>query len=187
MSATDILFPKIKLRHLPFIFSWAFLGAGIAGTYGIIHDQITYSLSQEYFTKFKFLQFHHTDFGFPVRFHVAEVGFLATWWVGFVAGWFLARYSIQYFSPKLAIKYVLQGFGIILGFAFLFGLWGFLFGFFWLSPNHLDSWRDFQTGLDIIDVRSFALVGYIHNCGYLGALFGLVLAMFYLKRIRNSP
>jgi hypothetical protein len=29
----------------------------IAGLYGIIHDQITYSISPEYFTKFKYRQF----------------------------------------------------------------------------------------------------------------------------------
>lgn len=29
----------------------------IAGFYGILHDQLTYTISSEYFTKFKFYQF----------------------------------------------------------------------------------------------------------------------------------
>ena len=46
---------------------YAVVGALIAGVYGVFHDQITYSISPEYFTRLKFLQFHYADFGFPAR------------------------------------------------------------------------------------------------------------------------
>ena len=68
---------------------YALMGALIAGLYGVVHDQITYSMSPEYFTRVKFFQFHYADFGLPPRSFVAEIGFLATWWVGLIAGWFL--------------------------------------------------------------------------------------------------
>ncbi len=29
----------------------------LGGIYGILHDQLTYTLSEEYYTKFKFIQF----------------------------------------------------------------------------------------------------------------------------------
>jgi hypothetical protein len=183
----DILYPKIKLKQLPLILVLALLGALMAGIYGIIHDQITYSISEEYFTKFKFYQFSYTDFGYSPRIRVIEIGFLATWWVGLIAGWFLARYAIQHFSAKLTIKYVLQGFAMILICAFLFGLFGFLFGFYWLHGKHLDSWHDWEADWGVIDLRSFAIVGYVHNSGYLGALVGLIGGMIYLRRLRNSP
>src|ERR1043166_5997270 len=56
---------------------YALLGALLAGTYGVVHDQVTYSISAEYFTRLKFSQFQRADFGFPPRVFVAEIGFLA--------------------------------------------------------------------------------------------------------------
>ena len=40
-----------------------FLPAAVltAGLFGMIHDQISYSVSDEYFTKFKFIQFQLLD------------------------------------------------------------------------------------------------------------------------------
>ena len=60
------------------MFGFAVTGALIAGAYGILHDQITYTISPEYFTKLKFEQFHYANFGLPRRVFVGEVGFLAT-------------------------------------------------------------------------------------------------------------
>jgi hypothetical protein len=63
----------------------------IAGVYGIIHDQITYTISPEYYTKFKFIQFgfiheeDHTILARP-RLVVSQIVFLATWWMGLPIG-----------------------------------------------------------------------------------------------------
>lgn len=182
----DIFFPRISLKQLPILLALAALGAVIAGAYGIIHDQITYSISQEYFTKFKFRQFSHTDFGFPVRVRVAEIGFLATWWVGFIAGWFLARYAVRHLPPNRVIGHVLTGFWMILGCALISGFLGWAAGFYWLRGDHLDSWEDWQLRLNLTDLRNFAIVGYIHGGGYLGALLGLIAGIFYLKK-KSGP
>jgi hypothetical protein len=37
----------------------------LAGVYGILHDQLTYTISPEYNTKFKFYQFGLLDEGMP--------------------------------------------------------------------------------------------------------------------------
>jgi len=51
--------------------------------YGIIHDQITYSISPEYYTKFKFYQFglikSPNDFVHNPRQMAIIVGIMATW------------------------------------------------------------------------------------------------------------
>jgi hypothetical protein len=39
-----LLYPKIRLGPLPAMLRYAVVGAFIAGIYGIIHDQITYSI-----------------------------------------------------------------------------------------------------------------------------------------------
>src|SRR5436190_2711279 len=95
----NILYPRLALSSLPMLISCAVLGALIAGCYGIVHDQITYSISSEYFTKVKFAQFHYADFGWPKRIFVAEIGFLASWWVGLFAGWFIGRVAIGSATP----------------------------------------------------------------------------------------
>ena len=74
----NIFYPNLRWRWLLPMLGYALLGSLLAGVYGIIHDQITYSISPEYFTRLKFSQFHYADFGFPPRVFVAEIGFLAT-------------------------------------------------------------------------------------------------------------
>ena len=63
---------------------YAALGSLFAGAYGVLHDQVTYSICPEYFTRLKFSQFNFANFGLSPRIFVAEIGFLATCWVGFV-------------------------------------------------------------------------------------------------------
>src|SRR4051812_43372696 len=104
------LYPRIALRNLPLMFGISFAGALIAGAYGILHDQVTYTLSEEYFTKFKAVQFRWADLGWPRRVFVSEVGFLATWWVGFIAGWFLARVTVPYVPRTIALRRCFAGF-----------------------------------------------------------------------------
>ncbi len=187
MSVLDFIIPRIPVRQIPGMFRLALLGALIAGTYGIIHDQVTYTLSNEYFTKFKFQQFHHIDFGFPVRIHVAEIGFLATWWVGFFSGWFISRQATPSYSAGPATNHVLRGFAIILGCAFLGGLFGFVLGYFTLTGSNLNDWADWQLVNGVVDLRNFALVGYIHDFGYIGVLIGFITAIFYVRNSKPVP
>ena len=70
----NILYPKIRWASLPAMLGYAGLGAVLAGLYGILHDEITYTISPEYFTRLKFYQFDYADFGLPPRVLVAEIG-----------------------------------------------------------------------------------------------------------------
>lgn len=85
------LVPRFNTKLLVQILLVACCGSLFAGIYGILHDQVTYTLAPEYFTRFKFTQFSYANFGLSDRLFVAIIGVLATWWVGFVAAWFLAR------------------------------------------------------------------------------------------------
>ncbi len=164
------------------MFGVAVMGALIAGAYGILHDQITYTISPEYFTKLKFEQFHYANFGFPRRVFVGEVGFLATWWVGFVAAWFLARLSVPTWPIRKALQYTLAGFGIIFASAMLAGVIGGVLGYYRRSNSDFSGWQDYAVMNGVRDLPAFVNVAYIHNAGYLGALAGLIAALGYLKR-----
>jgi len=181
----SILIPKFPLSLLPAMLGYAALGALVAGLYGVVHDEITYSISPEYFTRLKFLQFRCADFGLPSRVFVAEIGFLATWWVGFIAGWFLARVAVPSFPPAEARPLCFQGFAIILVCAAVASVVGFVLGLL-RGPNaDLSAWQGFASTRGVVDLPSFVRVAYIHNAGYLGGLVGLVIALirlWWLKR-----
>ncbi|MCU0748882.1 MAG: hypothetical protein MUF13_04975 [Akkermansiaceae bacterium] len=162
----------------------ACLGAGIAGIYGVIHDQITYTISEEYFTRLKFDQFRYADFGLHPRVFVAEIGFLATWWVGFFSAWFLARIAVPAWSRELAIKRCLAGILLILVCAFVAAWIGNGIGLH--RPAEDVAWQEFCDPLGVEDVPAFVRVAYIHLAGYVGALIGLVgaLGMILAQRRR---
>jgi hypothetical protein len=167
----NLLYPKIPLASLPVMFGYAVAGAGLAGIYGVVHDQATYSISLEYFTRLKFAQFHYADFGLPARVFVAEIGFLATWWVGFVAGWFLARISVPACSRPEAFRCCARGFLIVMAFGFGAAIIGYVLGL--LHGADYSAWASMASTLGIVDLPNFVRVAYIHNAGYLGGLIGL--------------
>ena len=75
------------MRKFGILSSTIFISIILAGLYGIIHDQITYTISPEYFTKFKYQQFGFEPAWFGGhRQTVIIIGFLATWWTGIIIG-----------------------------------------------------------------------------------------------------
>jgi hypothetical protein len=166
----NMVFPNIRLRALPALLGYAVLGSLLAGIYGILHDQITYSISPEYFTGGKFKQFHYADFGFPPRVFVAEIGFLATWWVGFIAAWFIARINLATCPPGMAFRRTMQGFSIIFAVAAAAFVVGYLLGILWTADSNSPVWTHFLQ------------VAFIHDAGYLGGLIGLIVAILFLRR-----
>ena len=145
------LIPRISRSELGVISGFAVVGSVLAGLYGIVHDQISYTISPEYFTKFKFKQFAYADFGFANRIFVAEIGVLATWWVGFVIAWFLARRLIPNQSIRTAKRQIWLGFAIVFGSGLLLGTTGYLYGL-WIGPDaDLSSWRFDFWNLNITD------------------------------------
>jgi hypothetical protein len=148
----------------------------IAGTFGILHDQITFTISPEYFTRMKFDQFRAADFGFPQRVFVAEIGFLGTWWAGLIAGWFLARIAVPKFaSPE---KRVVQAMAIIVMITTFIGIVGYLIGPA-IFENRSD-WREALDSLGVTDITSFNCVAATHLGSYAGAFLGWVAMMVFL-------
>ena len=176
----NILYPKISFALFPAMLAYAAGGAALAGVYGVLHDQLTYSISPEYFTRLKFAQFHYADFGLPARVFVAEIGFLATWWVGLVAGWFIARVSVPACSRPGAFRCCTRGFLIVLACATGAAIIGYVLGLFYGSDD--STWQSMASALGIVDLPSFVRVAYIHNAGYLGSLIGLILAIIYARK-----
>ncbi|HEX8575109.1 MAG TPA: hypothetical protein VF677_02340 [Flavobacterium sp.] len=79
------------MKKLGVLFLTIMIATLIAAVYGALHDQITYSISSEYFTVFKFDQFGFLDWGNnSPRLTTALIGILATWWVVYILVFFRA-------------------------------------------------------------------------------------------------
>ena len=158
------------------------VGALIAGLYGVVHDQITFTLGPEYFTRYKVWQFELHDDPAPTRWVVAKIGFLASWAVGLFAGWFLGRMTVPKTSAFQAARLSLNGVAIMLVVTMMGGLGGGTWANIRLNPDRLSFWNDSFRFMEISDIKAFATVGYIHNGSYLGALVGLILALAWVRR-----
>jgi len=176
----SLLHPRIPCRDLLWLVAMAAGGSLVAGIYGIIHDQITFTLAPEYFTRMKFQQFAWADVGWPRRWFVAEIGFLASWWVGLIAGWFLGRMAVPGRSRAEAMGWFLRGMAVIVGCAAACaGLGGGLARCGWgMVPSWLESAQD----MGVQDTSAFLMVGWIHNGSYFGGAAGLLIALFLLKK-----
>lgn len=162
------------------------VGGGMIGAiYGVLHDELTYALSPEYFTHFKFHQFAWANPGLPPRIFAGEIGAIAVGWVGACTGWLLARIAVPAWPLCEAIRHTITGFSIALCFAFAGGVSGFLLGWQRRANPDFSNWESYVVPLGIRDPAAFVHVGYVHNAGYIGGLFGLIAAIAWLSRKRH--
>ena len=153
----------------------------LAGVYGMIHDQITYTISHEYFTKFKYAQFGFEPAWFGGdRPTVAIIGFLATWWVGSFIGTGLGLLGLLFPQAAAMRKALFGAIGLVYCTAIAAGAGGFLYGKYYLTNTGVNWWLP----ADLIDKNAFITVGSIHNFGYAGGLAGLLIGALYLLKIR---
>jgi len=176
----DILYPRLRAKQIGRMLGAAIVGALVGGAYGALHDQVSYSISPEYFTRMKFLQFAYADFGWSNRWFAAVVGIFASWWVGMIAGWFLGRIGFGYIDENKAVACVGKALGILIGTAALTGAIGIALGYLQTAGDGVNDWNEWREELYLKDVRSFAVVAYLHGASYIGAIIGLIAGSGYL-------
>ncbi len=181
----DILYPRIKRERLPAMIGISLLGAILAGLYGAAHDQLSYTISEEYFTKLKFHQFSYANFGLHPRIFAAEVGFLASWWVGLIIAWLLARLGLTDIPEPPRNSCTLRAFVIVFFTALLVGIGGMLLGIARTSGN-LENWQSWQHALGLTNLRGFIIVAHLHDASYLGGMLGLIAAAIYVRKCRQK-
>jgi hypothetical protein len=165
----------------------------LSGLYGIFHDQITYSISAEYFTKFKFYQFGLMDMGneaiftYP-RIQVSIVGFLATWWLGIPIGLLLGIEMLRYKEVKYMLRAYFAGIFITIIVAAFGAIIGFIYSHYFLANKPLDEYINYYIPDNVIDTKSYIVVGTIHNFSYISGIIGLLVALIYssVKRKKTN-
>lgn len=158
----------------------------IASFYGIIHDQLTYTISPEYYTKFKFYQFGLAHDGseaiFPnPRFQVSIVGILATWWVGVPIGLIVGLIGLIH-DKKRMLKNCLKTILLVLCITLITGLVGLAYGKFILAKSGVNWFLP----ENLIDSENFIAVGSMHNFSYLGGLIGLIVGIIYSASLKRK-
>jgi hypothetical protein len=181
----DLLIPRFPPRQFPAMLAIAALGALAASLYGILHDQLTYTLAPEYFTHLKFQQFAWAELGWPRRAFVAEIGCLASWWVGLIGGWLVARAGAAELAPPLRWRVVARSFALVGLVTLTAGLAGWLGGTFVAHNSSLSNWQIARQSLGVRDLPAFVTVAYIHNATYLGAALGILIAILYIRCYRR--
>ena len=163
-----------------------FFSAIIGGIYGVLHDQISYTFSPEYFTELKFNQFGlYWAYDVP-RLGAAAVGWIATWWMGVLVSLLLGGFGFFWFStPGDMASSLMRAVLVVVGVALLTGLLGLAWGYIRVNPSNVENYLRFVPDTVQNQVQ-FVRVGFMHNASYLGGLTGLIAGIIYLNRQKRK-
>lgn len=151
-------------------------GCMIAGVYGALHDQVSYTVSPDYFHAFKFIQFNIPP-NLQDRTGAALVGWGATWWMGLIIGVPVLAIGLTLPDARTYATRSLVAFAVVAATALLVGGGALAYATLTIDAAHLpDYWYPDEA----VDRVAFARVGTMHNFGYLGGLLGIVTASTYL-------
>ena len=172
---------------------WVPLAIVAATVYGIANDQITVSLSPEYFSVFKREQFGDLLeaaglAGAPTRVQAILIGAAATWWFGMLLGIMVGVAGVVGRRPRLTTRAFVRAVGLVMlvaaGTSLAFGVWGYAHGpvRHALDSGRIDAVWPFLMGIQ--DTRHAFAVGFWHDGAYLGGLIGTILACVRVRKWR---
>ncbi len=151
----------------------------LGAAYGIAHDQLTYTISPEFYTKFMFYKFGlWNEVQFNANNHrglVSMVGVMSTWWVGLIIGVVLGAIGMRQTTWQRMLGRTVLAMLLAIFIAALVGLGGLLYGFLTfpnLSPETIIA----TVPEDVIGASNFYIVSRMHNFSYAGGAIGLLVA-----------
>ncbi|MDR3436225.1 hypothetical protein [Telmatospirillum sp.] len=165
--------------------SYILLSIFVAGLFGALHDQISYAVSPEYYTRFKFHQFNLLNAAIPERLRAAEVGILASWWMGLPLGVTTGMAGFIHRTAAQMRRALLLSLPVVLGFALAFALGGLVYGVFRTTGFDPETYRGWYIPAGLEHPRAFLCVAYMHNSAYLGGALAIPVAWifhFVIKR-----
>lgn len=152
----------------------------VAGLYGALHNQISYTVSPEYFHAFKFKQF-----GIPENLHgrlgAALVGWRASWWMGLLIGVPVLLVGLILPGWKSYLSRCLLAFIVVAVTALAVGLGALIVARFTIAEASLPSYWYPDA---VADKVAFAQARTMHNFSYQGGFLGIVTGSIYLVLAR---
>ena len=178
--------------------AWVPMATLAAALYGIVNDQITVSISPEYFSVFKRRQFWDllAAAGLenaPTRVQAILIGAAATWWFGLLLGLIVGVAGVVGRSPRLTTRGFLRAVGLVMLVAAVtslaLGVWGYTHAPLrhGSASGEIEAMWPFLDGIQ--DTRHAFAVGFWHDGAYLGGLIGTILACVRVRKWRmfNLP
>lgn len=160
----------------------ALLGAGL---FGSLHDQISYTVSEEYFTKFKFIQFGLLDTATPERMKVAAVGFFASWWMGLPLGLLGGLAGLRHRTPARMHRALMLSLPLMAAVTLAVALAGLAYGYVDTTRFDLAAYPGWFIPDGLAHPRRFLCAGYMHNAAYLGGVLAVPAAWAFHFRYRR--
>ncbi|MNQ44504.1 hypothetical protein D3C85_582640 [compost metagenome] len=166
------------------VMAFIFISPIIAGVFGILHNQFTYTISDEFFTEVLFERFGFVQYGQDTpRLTASIIGVWSTWWMGLITGFIFAIISLFHSNVRQMIKSIKRATLVTLVTSITFGLIGLCYGF--LGFSRLNSSCCFP--LQIHNIKSFIAVSEMHSFSYLGGAVGLFLGILWqIKGIKED-
>ena len=167
------------IQKIGIYFLLLIMAAIVAGVYGALHDQISYTFSEEYFTQFKFKQFAIPWAYDTPRLGAAYVGVLATWWMGVIVFVLLGLFGFMFSTLSVMAKYLIRSFAVVVVVALLTGIAGLLYAYYQVDEESIGAYMQWVRP-GVLDPVQFVRVGFMHNASYLGGVTGLLSGIGYL-------
>jgi hypothetical protein len=145
-----------------------------AGLYGVLHNQISYTVSPDFFHAEQF-----DRFGMPPNLHnrlgAAVVGFLASWWMGLLIGIPILISGMFMPSARIYVSRSLEAFAVVAGTALFVGLGALLGAFITVG-----------TLVPASGGAAFTRAGIMHNFSYLGGFLAIPTGLIYLEVAKHE-
>lgn len=134
-------------------------GVLISCIFGIVHDQLTYLISPDFYTKIRFPQYNIDSNA--AQWGVTVVAIYSSWKIGFIFSIIITAMGAIHNHTKKFIKHTLQAYLVVVTTTTIFGILGYILE---LSKKDLDN-------VNFIRVQS------IHNFTYIGGIIGMFLGL----------
>ena len=170
MSATT------QMRRFAVFIVFVLAAVLAAGAFGALHDQISYTVSPEYYTKFKFLQFDLLNDGVPERARAAQVGFLGSWWMGVPLGVLIGAAGFIHPDVPQMRRALFWSLVVAVAFTLVYALGGLVYGIVQTANFELASYEGWFIPQGLEHPRRFLCVGYMHNAAYTGGELAVAIA-----------
>jgi hypothetical protein len=171
----------MRLGKFPTFFALLAFAALAAALFGAAHNQISYSVGPDYFHSLKFAQFGIAE-GTAPRVGAAQVGALASWWMGVIVA--LPAFLYGLLAVPTARSYLaagLGGIGLVLVLSTFAAVAGLLGGMVSAGTGLLDGRLVVPEGVDRAD---FLRAGFMHDASYVGGALGALVAFWPMRRAR---
>ena len=169
----------------------ALIASAIAVIYGVINDQITFTISSEYYTKYRFLQYNLVQVEgdsriIHPRVLVVLIAFLSTWWFPLISGLIIVIFNLIQNTWKMLLKTSVLAMLISILITVFSAIIGFILGSLIISKlpkYYFADWCFIPDKLN--DYENYITAGTMDVFNSFGGFLGLIVAIFYSYKKRD--